>query len=191
MSKTATIGHVVGLAVMRVLAARISKTAISWRTRGPDDRRGQLRFVARVWLAIVNPVRQRAALMVLRMHSVTVGMAGDNESSAAGMTGVVSTVRQQPHGRDGLLYHGCKAPDSPSVRLAHAAARDSTTRSRYGSWGEARLVRFTSSHTRQTVNRPLPTNNRFCDGLRRLVITPLPGAESEHAELRTMRRLCR
>jgi hypothetical protein len=69
---------------MHVLAARISKTAIPRRTRGPDDRRGQLRFVAGVWLAIVNPVRRRGALMVLRMHSVTVGMAGNNESSPAG-----------------------------------------------------------------------------------------------------------
>jgi hypothetical protein len=75
MGKTATIGHVVGLPVMHVLAARISKTAIPWRTRGPDDRRGQLRFVARVWPAIVNAVRQRGALMVSWMHSVTVGMA--------------------------------------------------------------------------------------------------------------------
>jgi hypothetical protein len=67
---------------MRVLAARISKTAIPWRTRGPDGRRGQLR--------LVNPVRQRAALMVLRMHSVTVGLAGDSESSPAGeVLGVV------------------------------------------------------------------------------------------------------
>jgi hypothetical protein len=97
MSKRATIGHVVGLPVMRVLAARISKTAIAWRTRGPDDRRGQLRFVARVWLAIVNPVRQRGALMVLWMHSVTVGLAGDSESSPAGMIGVVGTVGQQAH----------------------------------------------------------------------------------------------
>jgi hypothetical protein len=72
---------------MRVLAARISKTAIPWRTRGPDGRRGQLRFVARVWPAIVNAVRQRSALMVLWMHSVTVGLAGDSESSPAGMIG--------------------------------------------------------------------------------------------------------
>jgi hypothetical protein len=79
--------------------------------------------------------------MVLRMHSVTVGLAGDSESSPAGMIGVVGTLGQ-------------------------AATRDSTTRSRYGSWGEARLVRFTSSHTRQTVNRRLPTNNGFCGGLR-------------------------
>jgi hypothetical protein len=187
MSKRAIIGHVVGLPVMRLLAARISKTAIPRRTRGPDARRGQLRFVAGVWPAIVNAVRQRAALMVSWMHSVTVGMAaivnavgqrgalmvlwmhsvtvgmaaivnavrqrgaltvtvswmhsvtvgmaGDSESNPAGMTGVVSTVGQ-------------------------TAARDSTTRSLYGSWGEARLVRFTSSHTRQAVNRPLP---KACD----------------------------
>jgi hypothetical protein len=119
MSKTATIGHVVGLPVMRLLAARISKIAIPWRTRGPDARRGQLRFVARVWPAIVNAVRQRAPLMVLRMHSVTVGMAAivnavrrrgalmvswihsvtvgmasDSESNPAGMTGMNSTVGQ-------------------------------------------------------------------------------------------------
>ncbi len=106
MGKRAIIGYVVGLPVMPVLAARISKTAIPWRTRGPDDRRGQLRLVAGtardsecspagevlscchgcivlqlVWPAIVNAVRQRAPVMVLRMHSVIVGMAADSESS--------------------------------------------------------------------------------------------------------------
>jgi hypothetical protein len=33
MGKRAIIGYVVGLPVMRVLAARIRKTAIAWRTR--------------------------------------------------------------------------------------------------------------------------------------------------------------
>jgi hypothetical protein len=217
---------------MRLLAARISKTAIPWRTRGPDARRGQLRFVAGVWpaivnavrrrgallvswmhsvtvgmagnnesspagevlswcygctvlqsgwLAIVNPVRQRGALMVLWMHSVTVGMAGDSESNQAGMTGVVSTVGQ-------------------------AATRDSTTRSRYGSWGEPRLVRLDgsstgqmsfstggatllaggrygspSSSTRQAVSRRLPTNNGFCGDLQRLVAPTLPERQGSAA----------
>jgi hypothetical protein len=80
---------------MRVLAARISKTAIPWRTRGPDARRGQLRLRL-VWPAIVNAVRQRGALMVLQSGCTvsTVGLAGDSESSPAGMIGVVGTVGQ-------------------------------------------------------------------------------------------------
>jgi hypothetical protein len=140
---------------MHVLAARISKTAIPWRTRGPDARRGQLRFVAGVWPAIVNPVRRRGALMVSWMHSVTVGMAaivnavGQRgalmvlwiHSVTVGLAAIVNAVRRD----DRRGQYGWPNSHTGEVGFSTTGARPLTA----GQYG------WPNSSTRQHDTKPL------------------------------------
>jgi hypothetical protein len=147
---------------MHVLAARISKTAIPWRTRGPDGRRGQLRFVAGMAGDSESspPARCSHGVMDAQCYSRD---GGDSESSPAGevlswchgctvlQSGWLAIVNPVRHARCSTWWlavnpctwcHGCTV-------LQSGLAGDSECSPAGGQYG------WPSSSTRQHDTKPL------------------------------------